>query len=87
MLDNFNLLRDFFNTTPLGTSSANFKGTIPGNLPAGSRIIYTVDATTSGSASADLINEVEVSLFGEYSDLVSGNNSDSETVKYVIPTP
>ena len=66
-------------STLLGVGNTNVTDIIPFDLPAGSSVVYTVYAATSPSASADLINEVEVSLFEEYSDSDLGNNSDSDT--------
>lgn len=74
------------------TCTANGAGNINDdsvNLPVGSSVTYTVNATIGGGATGDLVNSASVSLPMGYTDPVPGNNiaTDTDTLITTDTTP
>jgi uncharacterized repeat protein (TIGR01451 family)/fimbrial isopeptide formation D2 family protein len=68
-------------TTGPSTSSANFSDTI--DLPSGSSVTYTVDATISSSSTGNLVNTATVAVPAGMTDTAPGNNSSTDTNTFV----
>jgi len=67
---------------PTSNTATNFNDTI--NLPNGASIVYTVRANISSSASGDLMNSASITTPVGMTDLITGNNSASDTDQAVV---